>query len=40
MRASEVGCWRYREGRILAQMKKTMHAKHADGDSLNEPSGT
>jgi len=20
-------------------MKKTMHAKHADGDSLNEPSG-
>jgi hypothetical protein len=20
-------------------MKKTMHAKHADGDSLNDPSG-
>ncbi len=31
---------RHREGRILAQMKNAMHAKHADGDNLNEPSGT
>jgi hypothetical protein len=38
IRASAVACWRHREGRILAQMKKPMHAKHADGDSLNEPS--
>jgi hypothetical protein len=38
-RTSVADCWRHREGRILTQMKKAMHAKHADGDSLNEPSG-